>query len=97
MAHPRLKPAKSVDYVQSEPLMMALSEARAARFLAFCTTDRMQSWEHMVAEKDQVDDHVDWIKDHAFEWLRDCHDRIEAEYRKLGTNLLMKDKLKDGA
>jgi hypothetical protein len=89
MATPKLKPAKPVDRVAFEPLMLKLSEARAARFLAFCATDQHQSWEHMTVEKDQVEDHVDWIRGHAFEWLHSCHDEIEREYRKLDNTTLL--------
>jgi hypothetical protein len=83
MATPKLKPAKPVDRVAFEPLLLKLSEARAARFLAFCATDDDQSWEHYTAEAEHVEGHVAWIRSHAFDWLSSCHDEIEREYRKL--------------
>jgi len=76
------------DRVSREFLLLTLSEARAARFLLDVVTHPDTDYgENRVtqipADTPQRDVHLAWIRSHALDWLRDCHDRIEADYRKL--------------
>src|SRR3989442_481787 len=98
-----IKPKRPYDHVAYELVMLALSEARAARFLLDVVTSEESRFECLDAREERyVEDHLSWIRSRAMDWLRDCHDKIELEYRKLGTNLLQKEaaatpKPKDGA
>ena len=100
MAHPRLKPAKPVDGVAYEPLMLQLSKARAmAHVLAEVgndDTDLAHALSRAPAETRA------WLHGVVADALNAAHDEIEREYRKLGTNLLDKEAAalaepKDGA
>src|SRR5947207_923442 len=90
-----IKPDKPVDYVAYEPVMLALSKARAARHLLLTATDEHMPWDQVVPiakeKTEPLDQHISWILDFAFDALQEALDMIELEYRKLGTNLLQKE------
>jgi hypothetical protein len=95
-----IKREKPFDRVAYEPVMLALSKARAAGYLLDATTHPDQTW--APGTDDNLDHHIGWIRDIACDALRAAHDDIEREYRTLGTNLLAKEeaalsKPKDGA
>jgi len=94
-----IKQEKPVDRVAYEPVMLAVSKARAAGYLLDATTHPDQTW--APGTDDNLDHHIGWIRDIACDALRASLDEIEVEYRKLGTNLLQKEaaailKPKDG-
>ncbi len=105
MAPPRLKPAKPVDRVAYEPLMLALSKARAMAW----TLGQLGASRGAIGNNLQnaLDDAPhpevthDWLHDVVGDALRAALDEIEREYRKLGTNLHEKEAAaitsKDGA
>lgn len=80
-----LKPAKPPDLVAMEDVMLSLSEARAARFLLDVVTNPDVSYNEDRRDEARLDDHIGWIRSHALDWLRDCHDKIEHDYRKQRT------------
>lgn len=80
-----LTSAKPSKPVADDEVMLVLSEARAARFLVDVVTNPSTSYNEDRADTPQMDDHLDWIRSHALDWLRECHDKLEAEYRKFRT------------
>ncbi len=81
-----IKPEKPVDHIAYEGVMLALSKARAARFLLDVATDEDSRFECLDDREERyVEEDLSWIRSHAVDWLRDCHDEIEREYRKLRT------------
>jgi hypothetical protein len=78
----------------------ALSQARAAAFAVRIATDPDVSLPRPKGTDDaQIDEHLSWLRMHALDWLRSCHDEIEAEYRKVHTapSLRLVEPGKEGA
>ena len=101
-----IKPEKPFDRVAHEPVMLALSKARAlAWFLERLGEDAGDSELRRSIEASSdggPDCIVGWVQMSIANELRRTHDDIEQGYRKLGTNLLAKKaaairKTKDGA
>jgi hypothetical protein len=63
----------------------ALSEARAARYLLCAAASADSAWPDSGDPEEILNEHMAWIRDQALDWLRLCHDKIEDEFRKLGT------------
>jgi hypothetical protein len=96
MAHPKLKPAKPVDYVGYEPVMLAVSKARARAWLleeSGRTPDNpiIGAMSGYPAFEAHAEDICGWLHQIAADQLLACFGEIEREYRKLGTNLLQKE------
>ena len=86
-----IKPKKTVDYVDYEPVMIAVSKARA---MAWVLEQLGQSGfpnnlQHAL--EDGPEDTNGWLNYVVGDALRAALDDIEREYRKLGTNLLQKE------
>ena len=75
--------SKAPDPVRFDDVMLRLSEARAARFLLHVVTNPDTAYSPHRLDEPQLDEHESWIRSHALDWLRDCHDAIEREYRKV--------------
>jgi hypothetical protein len=93
---PKLKTVKPArDHVAFEPVMLAVSKARAARHLLLSVDNPDMPWDQVVPisreKSEPLGEHLDWIRDFAFDALHEALDEIELEYRKLGTNLLQKE------
>jgi hypothetical protein len=99
----KVKPIRPVDHVGYEPVMLAVSKARAAQHLVeFLDSASGDALDFKTSERDRMKDHADWIRQFGHDALTSALEEIETEYRKLGTNLLMKEaaadlKPKDGA
>jgi len=98
------RPLKPVDRVAYEPVMIALSEARAMAFFLEKLGDEDRALIHGISEdhSGHPENDIAWMHGAIADRLRQAHDTIEREYRKLGTNLLEKEaaalaKPKDGA
>ena len=75
-----IKPEKPHDSVAYEDLMLALSEARAARFLLDVVTHEDSRFACLDDREERyVEEHLSWIRSRAVNWLRNCHDEIERE------------------
>jgi hypothetical protein len=88
-----LKPKKPVDYVGFEPVMCAVSKARAAQHLLEFLDSGHEGplFTFKTRELERAKDHLAWIRDFGHNALTAALDEIEIEYRKLGTNLLQKE------
>ncbi len=88
-----IKPKKPVDYVGYEPVMLAVSKARAAQYLLeFLDSDHADPLaDFKTCERERAKEHVEWIRQFGHDALVAALDEVEVEYRKLGTNLLQKD------
>jgi hypothetical protein len=89
-----LKPDKPVDHdVAYEPVMLALSRARALAWFLEHLGDDDSELRHVVesSSRDVPECTVGWVQQAIADELRRAHDTIEIEYRKLVTNLLMKE------
>jgi|SRR5882724_3560554 len=92
MVTPKLKP---VDRVAYEPVMLAVSKARAMAW----TLDQLgaaravvgNNLQNAIADAPHPEETEDWLHGVVSEALRSSLDDIEREYRKLGTNLLQKE------
>ncbi len=85
-----IKPKKPVDYVGYEPVMLAVSMARAmAWVLEQLHADN--NLEHALQDAPAEMETPGWPHTVVADALREAHDDIEREYRKLGTNLLQKE------
>ena len=98
MTHPKLQPAKPVDRVAFEPVMIAVSKAHALTW----TLEALANGELTEMPVSAPASTREWLCDVVGEALRATLDEIEREYRKLGTDLLAKEaaalaKSKDGA
>ncbi len=96
MATPNLKPAKPVDRVAYEPVMLALSKARAMAWVleelgANESSTIRNNLVHALEDAPKPEDTRDWLQSVVAEALHAAHDDIEREYRKLGTNLHEKE------
>jgi hypothetical protein len=63
-------------------LECALGEARAARYLLCAAASADSTWPDYGDPEEQLNNHMEWIRDHALDWLRLCHDKIEDEFRR---------------
>jgi len=88
-----IKPTKPVDYVGYEPVMISVSKARAAQHLLEFLDSGHEGplFSFKTRELERADDHVDWIRQFGHDALVAALDEVEAEYRKLDTNLLQKE------
>jgi hypothetical protein len=91
-----IKPEKAVDYVAYEPVMIAVSKARAMAWVleelgADETSTLRNNLVDALKDAPRPEDTRDWLQSVVAEALHAAHDEIEREYRKLGTNLLMKE------
>ena len=100
----KIRPITPVDHVGYEPVMLALSHARALAWFLEHLGDADSELRHAIEESsgNVPECAVGWVQQAIADELRCTHDKIEAEYRKLGTNLLAKEvaaslKPKDGA
>ena len=96
-----IKPKKPVDYVGYEPVMLAVSKARAMAWVLE-QIHANNNLEHALQDAPAEMETADWLYTVVADALREAHDKIEREYRKLGTNLLAKEAAalatpKDGA
>ncbi len=89
MAHPKLRPAKPVDQVAYEPVMVELSRARALVFVLSELGDAKSELSDDLRVGPQ--DTRDWLHDTVTNALISCHDAIERHYRALNTNLFEKE------
>jgi hypothetical protein len=94
-----IKPKKPVDYVGYEPVMIAVSKARAMAWVLE-QLHANNNLEHGL--QDAPEEMAEWLHSAVADALNATLDEIETEYRKLGTNLLEKEavalaKPKDGA
>jgi hypothetical protein len=81
---------KDVDYVAYEPVMCALSKARAMTWvLDQLAPGGATNLAHALAESPEETD--SWLHTVVTDALRASLDEIETEYRKLGTNLLLNE------
>jgi len=102
----KVQPIKPVDRVAYEPVMCAVSKARAMAWVleelgANETSTIRNNLVHALEDAPRPEDTRDWLHSVIAEALHASLDEIETEYRKLGTNLLMKEaaeelKPKDG-
>jgi hypothetical protein len=93
-----IKPKKPVDYVGYEPVMIAVSKARAAQhLLEFLDSDHADPLAEFKLQEppERVKEHLEWIRQFGHDALVAALDEVEVEYRKLGTNLLMKEAAED--
>ena len=88
-----MKHKKPVDYVGFEPVMCAVSKARAAQHLLEFLDSGHEGplFTFKTRELKRAEDHLAWIRDFGHNALTAALDEIEIEYRKLGTNLLRKE------
>ena len=91
-----IKPKKPVDYVAYEPVLIAVSKARAAQHLLDFLDNAPGHSDALVtfrtAERERAEaEYLPWIRDFGHNALTAALDEIEIEYRKLGTNLLRKE------
>jgi hypothetical protein len=100
-----IKPKKPVDYVGYEPVMLAVSKARAMAWVLEElgeTGGAGNNLVHALEDLGTPEETRGWLHSVVGDALRAALDEIEREYRKLGTNLLEKEaaalaKPKDGA
>ena len=86
----KIKPAKPVDYVGYEPVMYAVSKARAmAWILDQLAPDGQTNLGHALDQVAKI--RTAGCMGVVGDALRSALDEIETEYRKLGTNLLAKE------
>ena len=81
MAHPRLQPAKPVDRVSYEPLMVAVSKARALTW----TLEALANGELAEMPVSAPAETREWLCDVVGDALHATLNEIEHEYRKLAT------------
>ena len=89
-----IKPKKPVDYVAYEPVMLAVSKARAMAWVLEelgATSPIGNNLVHALEQANNPEDARDWLHSVVGEALRASLDDIDREYRKLGTNLLAKE------
>lgn len=95
MTTPRLKPAKPVDYIAYEPVMLALSKARALAWtlaeLGAARGTIGNDLQNAIDQAPNPEETHGWLHDVVADALHSTLDEIESEYRKLGTNLLAKE------
>ena len=93
MAKISLAPKSEINLLAYEPVMIALSKARAAHHLLEFLTSGHEGglYRFKTSEVERAEVHVDWIREFAYEALGAALDEVEAESRKLGTNLLAKE------
>jgi hypothetical protein len=83
-----IEPEKPVDLVAYEPVMLALSKARAAQYLLkFLDSEHSEPLAtfKMQEPKERVTEHLGWIRQFGHDALVAALDEAEAAYRKLGT------------
>jgi hypothetical protein len=105
MAKQSVRPLKPVDRVAYEPVMIALSKARAMAWVLGELAEADGSGNNLVNAFDQdheaPEEALGWTRSVVTEALHAAHDDLERAYRTLGTNLLAKDAAsltpKDGA
>jgi|SRR6266446_3621940 len=89
-----IKPKKPVDYVGYEPVMLAVSKARAMTSVLeqLGETDGAgNNLVHAIEDGSHPEETRNWLHSVVADALRSSLDEIEVEYRKLGTNLLQKE------
>src|SRR5437867_3278448 len=92
MATPR--PLKPVDRVAYEPVMIAVSKARAMAWTLDHLGDPSAVGNNLVHALEDVHhpkETREWLHSVVSDALGSALDEIEREYRKLGTNLLEKE------
>ena len=94
-------PLKPVE-VANEPVMIAVSKAQAMAWVLENLADEDSNLFVAIEDASHPEEVRPWLQGVVAEALHTAHDKIEREYRKLGTNLLVKEatelsQLKDGA
>jgi hypothetical protein len=89
----RIVPRKPVDRTAYEPVLLALHEARAMAFFLEKLGDEDSALVHGIDadHRGHPEDAIAWAHGAIADRLRAAHDAIEREYRKLGTDLFVKD------
>ena len=82
-----IKPEKPVDLVAYEPVILAVSKARAMAW----TLEQLGDEHSGLFVEIEDEDTRGWLHGVVAEALGTSLDEIEREYRKLGTNLLAKE------
>jgi len=82
-----IEPEKPVDLVAYEPVMLALSKARAAQYLLeFLDSEHSEPLATFkMQEPKRITEHLGWIRQFGHDALVAALDAGEAAYRKLGT------------
>jgi hypothetical protein len=100
----KVGPLKPADRVAYEPVMIAVSKARAMAWTLeqLGAPDGCNNLVHALEDTTHPEETQDWLHSVGAETLCKSLDEIEREYRKLGTNLLEKEAAalanpKDGA
>jgi hypothetical protein len=86
-----VKRKRPVDYVGYEPVMLELSKARAMAWVLAELGAGRNNLRHALEDTGHPEETHERLKCVVADALRDAHDEIEREYRKLGTNLLAKE------
>jgi hypothetical protein len=84
--------AKKFDYVAYEPVMCQVSKAKAMAWVLEQLGETDGAANNLLhALEDSPDETREWLHSVVGEALRTALDEIESEYRKLDTNLLVKE------